>query len=304
MLLINSSSKDALKIFQPFFPITAPIGIGYLIAAAEKEGIKASFIDEQVEGDILSEVLRKVAGMEMPYIFGFSVVTAGLKSALVLSSKLKRLYPGSVIIFGGVHPTAMPDEVLSYEHIDVVVRGEGEKALIELYKCIKAGEDFSHIGNISYRREGGVVHNKREFILEDMDSYPPFPYHIFRADKYDLGFVMSSRGCPYRCIFCSNRVTTLLKYRYKSTEAIINDLDLLHHQYGKTHIGFYDDNFLVNKDRVYKLVDEIRERGLHKKMTFGCQARGDNVDPSILKALYDAGFNSIFSVSKLHPKKL
>ncbi|MEK7078711.1 MAG: radical SAM protein [Patescibacteria group bacterium] len=294
MLLINSSSKDTLKIFQSFFPVTVPMGVGCLIAAAEKEGIKISFIDEQVEGDMLSEVRNKVACMEKPYIFGFSVVTAGLKSSLVLSRELKRLYPGSVVVFGGVHPTAMPDEVLSYGHIDIVVRGEGEEAIVEIYKCIKAGEDFSHIGNISYRRDGEVVHNKKDFLLYDIDSYPPFPYHIFSPDKYDLGFVMSSRGCPYKCIFCSNRVTTALKYRYSSTEAIVNVLDLLHHQYGKTHIGFLDDNFLVNKDRVYKLVDDIRKKGWHKKMTFSFQARGDNVDPSILKALYDTGFNSIF----------
>ena len=89
MILINSSPQDALKIFQPFLPIFVPVGIGYLISAAEAAGIEAKFIDEQVEDNVLGLVDEYVKGLEKPYIFGFSVLTAAFKKAISLSEEVK-----------------------------------------------------------------------------------------------------------------------------------------------------------------------------------------------------------------------
>ncbi|OIN86149.1 MAG: hypothetical protein AUJ50_04210 [Candidatus Aenigmarchaeota archaeon CG1_02_38_14] len=294
MILINSSPKNALKIFQPFLPISVPVGIGCLAAAAQKEGIKVWIIDEQVEEGVLDLIARYTEEMERPYIFGFSVLTAAVKGAVTLSEKLKGLYPDSIILFGGIHPTALPEEILSFSHIDFVMRGEGEKSLTEFYKCAKQGKDCMHIDGFSYRKDDRIVHNPLPAVIENLDSYPPFPYHLFESKKYDLGFVLSSRGCPYRCIFCSNRVTTLRKYRYKSAEFIIDEIDMLYHKYNIRHIFFIDDNFLVSKKRIYMLIEKIKEKGFDKKMSFGFQSRGDNVDYEILRALFNAGFRRVF----------
>lgn len=294
MILINSSPKDALKIFQPFLPIFVPVGIGCLLAATEREGIRAQFIDEQVEADVFGKVAEYVKSMKRPYIFAFSVLTAAFKNAVLVSKELKRLYPDSIILFGGIHPTALPDEVLSFGHIDFVLRGEGEKSLIELYRCVKDGKDCTHMDNLSYRKSGQIIHNKMSPILEDLDSYPSFPYHLFTSEAYDTGFVISSRGCPYQCIFCSNRVTTGRKYRFRSAEAIVAELDMLYHKFNKRYILFLDDNLLVSKKRIYSLLEQIKEKGLDKKMTFNFQARGDNVDYKLLQDLYNCGFRSIF----------
>jgi magnesium-protoporphyrin IX monomethyl ester (oxidative) cyclase len=126
MILINSSPKDALKIFQPFLPIFVPVGLGCLLSAAEKEKIHVRHIDQQIEGDIFKMIEEYTKEMQPPYIFGFSVLTAALKEALSVSAELKKKYPGSFVIFGGVHPTAMPEEILSYEQVDVVDRRRGE----------------------------------------------------------------------------------------------------------------------------------------------------------------------------------
>lgn len=294
MILINSSPRNALKIFQPFLPISVPIGIGCLAAAAQKEGIKTWLIDEQVEDGVLDLITQYIKEMEQPYIFGFSVLTAAVKSAIILSEKLKELYPDSVIVFGGIHPTALPEEILSFPHVDFVIRGEGEQTLIDFYKCIKQRKDVTHIDGLSYRKNNKIVHNLLPDVIEDLDSYPPFPYHFFKSKKYDLGFILSSRGCPYRCIFCSNRITTLRKYRYRSAEFIMDEIDMLYHKYNIRHIFFIDDNFLVSKQRIYTLIEKIKERGFDKKMSFGFQSRGDNVDYEILKALFDTGFKRVF----------
>lgn len=268
--------------------------MGCLLAACEQAGIKAEFIDEQVEDSVTGRVEEYVRTMKKPYIFAFSVLTAGFKNAVAASKALKDHYPDSVVLFGGIHPTAAPDEVIAFDHIDAVIRGEGERPLIEFYRCVKEGKDFTHISGLTYKAGGQVVHNDMSGIVEDLDDYPPFPYHRFTSNKYDLGFVLSSRGCPYRCIFCSNRITTGKKYRYRSAEAIVDELEMLYNQYDRRYVLFIDDNFLVSKKRTYTLMEEIKKRGLHEKMTFNFQARGDNVNYELLRDLYHSGFRSIF----------
>lgn len=299
MILINSSPKNALKIFQPFLPIYVPIGVGYLLAFARKQNINVKFIDEQVEEDVVAKVSEYVRGLPHPYIFAFSVLTASFKSAILVSQELKKLFPDSVIVFGGIHPSASPEEVLAYQHIDAVIRGEGEKELVEFYKCVKENRDFTQLEGLSYRKNGAIIHNKVSQHPIDLDSLPDFPYHLFKSDLYDLSFVVSSRGCPHRCIFCSNRVTTGKRYRYSSAEKIMHDLNWVYSQYltkkqGKMNIQFLDDNLLVNHNRVYELLEAIKKAGFDKKLTFSFQARGDNVNPKILQDLYDAGFKSVF----------
>ena len=117
MILINSSPKDTLKIFQPFSRTKLPIGIGSLLAVTENKKIKARFIDEHVESNTLGLIEKYIKETEPPYIFGFSVLTAAFKTAVLTSKRVKELYPDSVICFGGIHPTAVPEEVLSYGHI-------------------------------------------------------------------------------------------------------------------------------------------------------------------------------------------
>lgn len=294
MILINAASKDSLKIFQPMLPPYLPISVGCLLAVAEKEGIKARFIDEYVEKDVLGLVDEFIKELEPPYIFGFSVFTAAYKNAINRSRQLKRLYPDSVVIFGSVHPTALPEEVLQHDHIDIVFRGEADRLLPELYRSIKEGRDYSKLPNISFRKNGKIVHNERETIIKDINSLPPFPYHLFNPKHYDMGVIVSSRGCPYKCIFCSNRVTTGFTYRYRPPEVVVEEIEMLNKKYGRASIQILDDNFLVNKKRIYDLLEIIRRKGLEKKMTFNFQARGDNVNYQVLKDLYDGGFKSIF----------
>ena len=294
MILINSSPKDALKLFQPFLPIYVPIGIGYLAAVMKEKNMDVEVIDEQVEFDVIDKIKSHVSNLPTPYIFGFSVLTAAYKSALDMSSKIKALYPDSIIIFGGPHPTALPEEVLANQCVDIVVKGEGELVLPELYTKLKRGEDYSTVKNISYKVGDHIIHNDRSPMIVDLDSLPSFPYHLFSNPSYDLGFIVSSRGCPYHCIFCSNRITTGKKYRYKSPESTVEELENLYNNYKPKMVLFLDDNLLVNRKRIYKLMELIRAKNLHQKMKFSFQARGDNVDKELLKDLYDSGFQSVF----------
>lgn len=294
MILINSSPKDGMRIFQPFLEVSVPLGPGYLMAVAEREGIHIELIDGQIEKDVVGSVAQHVKKMEKPYIFGFSVLTAAFKNSIIISKELRRLYSDSVIIFGGIHPSALAEDILSYGHIDAVVVGEGERVVPELYRHIKGGKDFRHLDNIAYVRDGKVIKNKQAMLIEEFDKIPPLPYHRFDEKKYNLGIVMTSRGCPYQCIFCSNRVVTGKKYRFRPADSIMEDLDIIHNKYKKRNVAFWDDNLLVSKERIYTLLEEMKKKGYDKKMTFSFQARADNVDQKLLMDLSNAGFKSMF----------
>jgi radical SAM superfamily enzyme YgiQ (UPF0313 family) len=294
MILINSSPKDTLRAFQLLLPVWAPIGLASLKAIADREGLPAFLVDEQVERDPLALIGQHVKNLKPPYFFGLSVLTASYRRALDTARQLKSLYPDSVVCFGGPHPTAVPHAVLEHPEVDLVVRGEGEAILPELYRRVKSGSDLDGLAGISFRRGGQVIHGPAPEPILDLDSLPRFPYHYFDPKRYDLSFVASSRGCPYRCIFCSNRNTTGKRYRYRNNDAVMEDLELLQSQYGRRHVGFLDDNLLVNRKRIGHLLAEIRRRGLDKKMSFAFQARGDNVDEELLRELYATNFRSVF----------
>jgi len=201
MIFINSSQKNAAKMFQSFMPVYIPVGIGYLAAVMDQKGLNVRIIDEQVEGDTLMKIEGYVQELTEPYIFGFSVLTASYKIALETAEKVKQAYPGSIIIFGGPHPSALPEEVLTHPQVDIVIKGEGEITLPRLYRRIKNGQDYSDVEGISFRKGTEIIHNERSTEIVDLNALPPFPYHLFDIKLgYDMGFIVSSRGCPFNCL--------------------------------------------------------------------------------------------------------
>ncbi|MDD5436726.1 MAG: radical SAM protein [Candidatus Omnitrophica bacterium] len=296
MILLNSGCDRVQKLggFSRYVPIGVPIGIGYLAAYLIKHGKTVKILDGEVN-DVTGDVLdRYVKDLSQPYIFGISSLTAGIAKAHRMADLIKRRYPGSKIIFGNMHPTVMTEDVLKDRNIDVVVRGEGEEVLDLLYERMKAKKDHGDIKGISFCKDGRIIHNEAA-PLPDLATVPRFPYHLFaeHSGKYDLGFITSSRGCPYNCIFCSQRNISGKRYRYFPPEIVIQDLEELILKHNRSFITFADDSFLTNRERVVKLCDAIKERGFHKKAIFDCQARGDTVDEGILKTLRDTGFRTI-----------
>jgi radical SAM superfamily enzyme YgiQ (UPF0313 family) len=294
MIFINSSPGNTLKIFQPFLPVFVPIGIGYLMAVLKHQGVMSYLVDEQLERHPKERVRELLRLTGPPYIFGFSVLSASFGKALDLAAELKEEYPDSIIIFGGIHPTAMPDEVLSYKQVDLCVRGEAEKIIVDLYHALKNFQEYRHLPGISYRTPEGNVHNERPSVVEDLDSLPDFPYEEFTNPGYDQGFVISSRGCPYNCFFCSNKISSMRRFRYRSPAAVVRDIELLHKKYKRRYVYFVDDNLTANESRVFALAAAIRESSVFNKVIFNYQARGDNSSDEVLKALYEAGFRGVY----------
>lgn len=295
MILINSSSKSSLKIFHAFLPSFVPVAAGWIIAVAMRNNIKVKFFDEHVEDNLWEKINLHVKEMERPYIFAFSILTASFNNAIALSKKLKEKYPDSITLFGGVHPSALPDESLLFPNVDFVFRGEVDLVFADLYATLKNHGDVTKIRGLSYKKNGVIVHNPAAPIVTNLDELPDFPYHLFKNKKeYDFDFIGTSRGCPYDCIFCSNRVVTGKKYRYKSTEKVFAEIEKLFYEYNQRTIGFIDDNLLVNKNRIYDLIKLIRASDMYGKIVFTFQTRADNVDEKIMREMFEVGFKTIF----------
>lgn len=293
MVLINPRSTK-FGIFEKFVPLSVPIGIGYLAGSLIRQNKTVKIIDEHVVAineKILKEVVQELS---RPYIFGISTLTACVNRALEIAKIIKSSFKDSKVIFGGIHPTVLPDEILRNENIDFIVKREGEEVLCELYEAIKNNSDYSKIKGISYKLNGQIIHNPLAE-LPDLSNIFVFPYYLFEkhTDKYNFGFISSSRGCPYDCIFCSQRSISGRQYRYVPTQIVIDEIELLINKYQQRHINFVDDNFTANKQRVLELSRRMVEKEFYKKATLDCQTRADAIDPEILIALKEAGFRLI-----------
>lgn len=295
MILINPASRGSMGMISRYSAIGLPIGIGILAGYLLSKGKQAIVIDEQISpiDKYFFDNNDYFKNISKPYIFGIGCLTMNSGRGLEIARLLKSRYPDSRVILGGIHPTALPEEALSTGYVDVVVRGEGEETLLLLYDAIKNDKSCFDIEGISFIDGGNIKHNLGRVLIQDLDAVPRFPYELFNTSRYNLSFVTTSRGCPYNCIFCSQRLISERKYRFRSCEKIIEELDLLINKYGQKSLSFSDDDFLVNKKRVKLLCESIIQNKFNAKAKFGCQARVDNINEEILTYLRNAGFNFI-----------
>lgn len=293
MILINAQNNRAEKLgaFARYVPLSIPVGIGVLAAYLVHKGHKVKIWDDAIRMLAAEDIGELITGYQPPYVFGISCLTASISRGYVIAKLIKEVLPEAIIIFGGIHPTVLPDDVFNVGSVDLVIRNEGEIPLENLYSAIKNKENYEQISGLSFRKNGRIIHNP---VLPgpDIDSMPPFPYHLFEEhiDKYDFGFILGSRGCPYDCIFCSQRSITGRRFTYRSPEKVVEDMELLAGKYQQKLITFIDDNMLTNKARVKAMCELIVKRGLHKRVELEGQVRGDAIDEDILKCLKSANF--------------
>jgi len=294
-IVFISPCNEKLGHFHSFVPRSIPIGVALLSGYLMKHGFTAEVVDEEIVRIDREFIARKLAVMSHPKIFGLSVMTTNSGRAYEIARLIKSLDKDAVVVAGGIHPTVMPEEVMAAGCVDYAVRGEGERPLLELVKRLKSGGgSFGEIKSLMYRgQDGKPVFNPAEDTAFDITELPAFPYELFDPKHYDLGFILTSRGCPFDCIFCSQRAITKRRYRALKNEVVIAELERLVNVLGQKNITFFDDFFTGDKKRVFELCALIRERGLHQKCSFGVQTRGDSVDRELLEEMKKSGFDSL-----------
>lgn len=295
MLFINPAHEHFGGMVSRYVSVGIPMALGYLIAYLEKWGVHNHLVvDEEIETITPENCLKFLADQSAPKIIGITVLTAQAGRAYEIAALYKKMAPDCIVICGGIHCTALPQEPLETGNVDFVVRGEGEDVLRQLYFALAKGEDWSKIRGISYLNANKkMVSTPDGDLIDNLDDIPMFPYNYFEHPKYDRGVISGARGCPYKCNYCSQRLMTGLTYRWHSPKRVVEQISILVDKYGVQDVNFYDDNFSVNRRRVFELCDALVEAGLHKKCRFAIQTRADNLYEEIMPALQKANFKTV-----------
>lgn len=221
-------------------------------------------------------------------LVGISTITTTAPEAFALLEHIKQ-HSNTPVVMGGAHVTFLPEEALA-RGADFVIRGEGEYAFVELVKRIRDGSDcFSDIPGLSYRRGDQFNHNPPSSRVEHLDDLPwPDLTLIENFHKIRILPVMTSRGCPYNCKFCSVTKMFGRRYRFRDTSDVLDELELLHASAPKASVFFYDDNFTAQPRRTKELLRGMIERGIKAKWT--AQARVDVIkDREMLELMRESG---------------
>jgi anaerobic magnesium-protoporphyrin IX monomethyl ester cyclase len=266
-----------------------PAGIGYIAQALHDESIYYEFIDMR-NGLPSRDLESKVMAME-PDLIGISMITLEYKRTYRMISGLKRMRPGAKIVVGGHHVTILKEKVLEEcKEIDFGVVSDGEKTIVELCRSEKG---FPEMEGLIFRAGERVIFTGERPPVKNLDVYA-FPKYIgFRWADYSKQIpVNSSRGCLYECTFCPNKLIGR-RFRMRTVNHFVNELEYWHEK-GYRQFAIDDDNFTLNKKRVYEICDEIERRGL-KDLLIRCSngIRADRIDRNLLIRMKEIGVREI-----------
>lgn len=275
--------------------VEPPLGLGYLAAITEKEGFTCKIMDANVLRIKSAQVLKDVKKAK-PHIVGISVNLFTYQVSLSLTNKIKKSMPQTIVILGGPTPTSSPKRTLSACKADAVCVGEGEDTFLEILKRYKSKKHlFKNVDGMIYKSGKRIVVNKPRAFIKDIDKIPFPAYHLFpdltnyksRAVKTPFAPLLTSRGCPFHCVFCSKDVFKFL-CRMRSPENVIAEIDMLVSKFGVKQIDILDDNFTLNKERTKKILDLIIKRKYDLYVNLQSGVRTEGIDKSVIKKMKQA----------------
>lgn len=247
---------------------------GYL---RDKAGLKSKILDESVQ-DIPSE-LERIG--EPPACFGISCMTGiQIKFGLGLARLARARFPGVPIVWGGWHPTLLPDNCLENEFVDYVVRGQGERALAELIVSLKSNRaGLETVPNLSYKKDGKAVHNPShepaDFLKDLKIDYSAIPFEKYLRPQA-LGEratgIITSLGCPFHCGYCSVAEVYKQKFFFRNLDYVLEEMGWMVKEEGVDHLRIEDDNLFIKKEHVRALCGGMIERGINVSWDAGAQA--------------------------------
>ncbi len=291
--MINPPNVGILKAVGLHFP---PLGLlslaSYLEGVGYRPEVKDLCVDKASGGNIRFREYDVV---------GIGTDTTRFYNALKIAKKARG--EGCTVIMGGPHPCFVDEEVLTSGQVDFVVHGEGEVTLHELLgELRKERGDFSRVKGISFARNGGIARTPRREFIEDLDGLPMPARHLvdmndYRKTKFgdrDITPVITSRGCPSNCSFCSSSTFFGRKWRSRGVPSILQEIEEIVYRYGFHAIAFVDDNFTLSPKRVMELSDGIIQRNLD--IWWWNFSRADTIvkNEPMLRKMREAGAKTIY----------
>lgn len=292
VLLINPNYRKVYKyVSEESTMIEPPLGLAYIAAFLRENNIRVKILDAAAL-DLENYEIKKFVEHFKPDIVGISAATNTIELAYEIANAVKTA--GITVVVGGPHTSIMPEQTLKEcKAVDIAVKGEGEHAMLELAQ----GKQPGKIKGITYRKNTEIIKNKERGLIEELDKLP-FPardllplskYYSVGIRQYPFATMITSRGCPYSCNFCVNYTVLGKKFRYRSVENVMKEIDELVNRYGVREIDIIDDNFTVIPERAEKICDELIKRKYRLIWKLGNGIRADRVNENLIRKMKLAG---------------
>lgn len=289
-------NEPGIKAVKENYGVFPNLSLLYVAGCLEAAGAKVQFIDVHAENLSLDETVARLQAFGPSYI-GYTITTYLFYQTLSWVREIKARVPVPTLV-GGVHMGMYPRETMSHACLDYGVTGEAEVTLPELLRTVEDGGDLGQVRGIVYRGADGVpVVTPAAPMLGTIDE-APFParhlidnalYYSFISKYKNFTGLMTSRGCPYRCIFCEQGG---LKFRPRSPKNVVDEMELAVKEHGVREFDFFDSAFTIQKPRVVEICEEINRRRLD--VIWAARTRVDCVNEETLRAMRSAGCVRIY----------
>lgn len=274
------------------------IGLGYLSAVLTQNAHETRVIDLRNRTDNIHK--RVLNGLKWkPDIIGVSIQSFTAKSGISIIKFCKEHYNGGFYLAGGPYITIKKEAFLKENsEFDCVTVGESEVTIIELLNALEKKKDLESVKGIIYRKKGKkdeIIKTSERGLIENIDTLPLPNYRLFDSTgKYMYEYqIVTSRGCPYNCVFCLNKELWGRRWRYREPEKVVEELIYAKKEYGALRFRIQDDNFTLVKERAKKILNMIIEKKLNLKFTLPNGIRADKVDEELAFLLKKAGCEKV-----------
>jgi radical SAM superfamily enzyme YgiQ (UPF0313 family) len=292
VLLINPS-------YQPHWSCYEPTGLITLATYLNKKNINSRIIDLNLSKDIQESVCEIIIKNKIK-IIGITAITRQAERAYKIGKLIKEKCSNTKIIYGGVHPTALPEEPFNKGLADYVIPYEGEKTLYQLSNSLIRNKSVNNISGILYRKNNEIFRTKKRNFFKDLNQLPFLDYKLVDLDKYNTNIhipkycgktinMLTSRGCLGNCIYCNSPSFYKGNLRERSVKNVINEIKFQIKDVNIKNVHFTDDNFLSNPDRLKDICQLITKNKI--KINWICIARADSIvkSKSVIKYMKQAG---------------
>lgn len=304
----NPVRPDVLFIVPPFkyeqidvaASISPHLGITSIAGVLEKNGFNVRILDALALHLSWEEIKEQIEAYSAPVV-GITAVTAEFPAAKAIAKLAKEINPDTTIILGGPHVTIMP-ETAYCDEIDYIVIGEGELTALELMTFLRDGVGKkAEIRGIGYKQNGTMHLTEPRPMIRNIDELPLFAYHLLPMDKYrnyavfddgrKYASLITSRGCPFSCTYCTSSAVFGHKWRNLSPERVLQEMTVLYKEFDIRYIYFQDDEFTLNHNRTMRICDLLMGSGFD--LRWGCLSRVDHLDEELVSKMAKAGCTGI-----------
>lgn len=298
ILLINppSNLKKMLGKFEKLMEPMPCIGLAYVAAMLEENNIEVKVIDAFAENMGIEDIMKVIKEFK-PHVVGISCLTPTTHVTIRLIEQIKKHGNNIKIILGNLHANLFANDMLQ-KGADIIIKGEGEYSTVEVLKALENNDSLEKIDGIVFKEDGEIIETPSRPLIKDLDILPYPAWHLFPFKKYGaLPFtdlrksifgILASRGCPYKCTFCSRGYLKSI-YRMREPKKVVDEIEFLIKKYNAKQIAFMDLIFPLTKKQGLDFCDEIISRGINKEIVWTTETRVDKIDKELLKKMKEAG---------------